>query len=84
MRLTVDIIFHNRNTRYKRDNDIPYLLSECDVKEMTFFNIDAISPYVDDDDLEYTSIFIGKHEFQCILPIDELKPLIDAQLDAAS
>lgn len=75
--LELDIFFHTKQTRVKHNNDLDYLLSECDIRVMTFINIDTFSPYFDDDGSEYSQITSGGLSWHCMLTYDELKEKVD-------
>lgn len=75
-----DIVFDNDKTSYKKENELDYALTECDVRTMTFYRIDAISPFIDDDEYktEYSYIHTSGDKFICVLTYDELKQALKA------
>lgn len=72
--IDLPILHHSDSTNSFKDLGIEYPLSECEIREITFYHINAISPYYDTkEDFEYTSIHTNNTEFICTLPIDKVK-----------
>jgi len=64
--VTLPIYFHTNDTTSLRELGIAYKLSDCEIRQMEFFTIGAISDYVDDSiDEKLTSIFTNGYEFIC-------------------
>lgn len=67
------IFFHTSNTSTLKDLDIDYDLSDCEVRDIIFFNIDAICEYCEENtNRKFTSIFAGGNEFICVLQQDKV------------
>jgi len=49
MILEIDIFFHTDTTSTLKDLDINYPLSDCETRKVTFYSIDAIGVFIDDD-----------------------------------
>ena len=65
---TLPIYFHTNDTSSLKELGIEYKLSDCQIREIDFFNIGAISDYIDDSIEEsLTSIFSNGFEFICVL-----------------
>ncbi len=74
--LELDILFHTDETERLKEANLDYKLSDCDVKKITFYHINAIAPYQDDSLGELSSVFSNGGEFICILTYNELKTII--------
>ena len=72
--IALPILHHSDSTNSFKDLGIEYPLSECEIREVIFYHINAISPYYDTiEDNEYTNIHSNNTEFLCTLPIDNVK-----------
>lgn len=80
--LEIEVFFHTDQTTSLRDLDIQYNLSDCDVRKVTFYRIDAIGIFIDDDadKSEYSSIYSSGNTFNCPLKYAELKKLVEDNL----
>lgn len=76
--IELDIIYNTDATTAKRKAGIEFLLSECDVKPVTFYRIDAISELIDEDDSEYSNIYVGGEVWNCVLKYEDLKEKLAA------
>lgn len=75
--IELDIIYDTPKTLEKEKCDIKYPLTECDIRSVTFYNIDAIGIYTDDvDQSEYSKIYVGGENWVCALPYNELKQVL--------
>lgn len=63
MILKLEIFFNTEETSTLRNVGVDYTLRHCTKREMTFYNVNAISPYVDDDGEEYCTIHANGDEF---------------------
>lgn len=68
--LELDILFHNESTEVQNSIGIDYSLQDCDIRKVTFFHIDAVTPYIDNN-IEYSSIFSSGQVFTCVLTYRE-------------
>lgn len=61
--------------------DIDYPIEDCSVREVTFYRIDSIAPYSDEENktFPYTTISSGGDVSICQLPIKEVEKIIDIQ-----
>ena len=75
MELELPIFHHSDNTISLKDMGIDYSLSDCEVKPITFYNINAISVYIDGEN-EYCSIHCNNLEYICPQTHREVKSLI--------
>ena len=79
MKLTLPIFFNSEKVRVAKDTGIDYNLKDCIINHVTFFNINAISPYLQDDKLtQYTIIYAYNVEFVCKLHPLKVEDLINA------
>lgn len=75
------ISFYTPEQIQARKIDIEVKVDSCEFEIMTFFTIDAIAPF-HEDDREYTSIFSGSKEFICPLPIEDVRKHIINTLES--
>lgn len=80
MKLVIPAYFHTDETAIKRDTDIPFLLSECEVRKITMYSPPTIAKGKDDDGTEYSLVYTNGHTFESPLKVDELDELIMNQL----
>jgi hypothetical protein len=74
--LKLPILHHTDNTTQMRDIGVDYDLADCQVKEISFLNIDAISEYIDGDD-KYSCIHVNDNEYICTFTYSKLIKLIE-------
>ena len=60
--LELEIFFHSEETATLRKLEVDYDLSDCETRKMTFYKINAVSPYLDGDN-EFCSIHSNGSEF---------------------
>jgi hypothetical protein len=77
--IKLPIFFHTDNTSTLKDVGVEYPLTECDIRELTFYHIGAIGEHHDGDD-RYTSIFCDGYEFVCTLKINVVEQMIYEKL----
>lgn len=75
MQIELPILCHDTTSSSLQELGIKYNLSECDVKPMTFYSIDSVTPYKDGD-FEGTHIFSGNTIFICPIQYDKVKTLV--------
>ena len=78
MKLKLPIFFHNDTTEAKDKMGLGHSLSDCDIREVVFYKIDALSPHYEDGN-SYTEIFTSKDSFICPYTIEKIEQLIDEQ-----
>lgn len=80
--LKLPIFCHNDETLNLKDGGVDYPLTECDVRTVIFYHIDALSPYLDEDDnnKEYCSIHTNDTEYISTLSVKEVQELLEAHL----
>lgn len=74
--VTLPIFIHTDETASLNSLGIAVDIVECEVREMVFFNINAISAYTDDRyDLPspFSEVHANGSEYICALSIDKLK-----------
>ena len=54
-------------------------VTNCEIKLVTFFNINAIGSAKEDDGFEYSLIYTGDESFACTYTYEELKALLNPQ-----
>lgn len=74
-RIELPILHHNDSTSLLKDIGVEYSLEQCEVRDMIFYHINAISPYYDNDK-EYTNIHTNGSEYICPLKIEQVRKVI--------
>jgi len=80
MKLIIPVYFHTDETATKRDAELPYLLSECEIRNITLYSPPTISVGKDDDGTEFGLVYTNGHLFESPLTVKELDGLIMNQL----
>ena len=68
MNITLPILHHNNRTASLKDLEVTYELADCSVKSVTFYSINAISPFKD----SHSTIYVGDRDFVCTMTYGEL------------
>mgnify|MGYP000278841444 FL=1 len=74
--VTLPIFIHTDETASLKSLGIAIDIAECEVREMVFFNINAISAYTDDRyDLPspFSEVHANGSDYICAMSIDKLK-----------
>jgi len=79
MKITLPILFNTYKLQSLQDADINYDLRECEVRNMTFYNIDAIADYFEND-IEYSQIYYCNTSVYCTLKKSEVEKMIDKEI----
>lgn len=85
--IELSIFHHSELTDKAEAMDILLPLKEYTTRPMTFYNIDAIAPFIDYEDPdqpEYTKVFSGGEEFTCIDSYNTLKNKINEKRELQS
>jgi len=69
--ITIDIFHHSTNTTQLDSVGIDYKLTDCDLRPVTFYNIEAISSHIEDG-TNYGSIHCNGREFIASISYPEL------------
>ena len=80
MKLIIPVYFHTDETAIKRDTDTPFLLSECEIRDLILYSPPTIAKGIDDDGSEYGIVYTNGHTFESPLKVKELDGLIINQL----
>lgn len=75
MKVKLPILFETEETQTLKDVGIEPSLEDNEINIITFYNINAISKYMEDDD--YTNIYSNGMCFICNLRLDEVEEIID-------
>jgi len=71
--IELPILHHSDTTNTFKNIGVDYNLSFCEVRNMIFYHINAISPYIDEETgIEYTNIHTNGIEYICTDKIDDL------------
>lgn len=73
-KVKLPIFFLNKTTELKEATGIEYDLDENDVRDILFFNIEAISEYSNDD--RYSTIYACGTSFVCAWPMNKLEKVL--------
>lgn len=78
MKLEVTILFNSENDRQLKDLGIEpgTTIKDCEKREMTFYNVDNISPYREDGEW-YCCISSGNQEYITLMSYEEIKKMIE-------
>jgi hypothetical protein len=71
MNITLDIFHHSTKTTQFKDLEIDYKLTDCELRPVTFYTIDAISQH-EEDGKTYGTIHCNGREFIASLSYGEL------------
>lgn len=76
--LNLNILFNTDDTDKLSLLDLNVKLKDCEVREMTFYRIDAISPHFEGDENinQYCMIHSNADEFICVDTYDNVKQKI--------
>jgi len=83
MKITLPILFNTNSTQSLQDADIDFDLRECEIRNMTFYNIDAIADYFEND-IEYSQIYYCNTSVYCTLKKNEVERMIDGKMKSIS
>ena len=75
--LRLPTLHHTEESARAQKMGIESPLSSCEVKEIIFYHVDAISPYTDTDGTEYSSIHTNGSEYLIDMPLDQLEQEIN-------
>lgn len=83
MEIELPILYNNDDTAELAKLEIDMVLSLNDVREVTFYNIDAIAYHFDDmeNDKEYCRIFSSGEQFICNMKYNEVKERIRQKMN---
>jgi len=79
MRIKLPICFYNDETSQLSDAGIEYDLSDGDVRDVIFYSISVIAPYLYMGK-NWTTVYAGGETFICQLPMREVDKLINRQI----
>lgn len=75
MELEPPIYHYGDDTIKLAELDVEVSLDHLDIKEITFYNIDAVGSYTEDD-VDYGVVFVVGKEFLCPLTYEQLKDVV--------
>lgn len=76
MKIKLPIFFQNDHTRQMAELDLPWSFANCDVRDVIFYEITAISPFEEDGE-QFTDVWSGNFFFTCQLPLHIVEQQID-------
>ena len=74
--IELDVFFHSDESYALKSCGVDYSLDSCDTRKMTFYQINAISPYLEDGQ-EYSSIHTNGAEYIATIKYGELKKMLN-------
>lgn len=77
--IQLNVFHHSDETSTFKDVGMDYKLSDCEVRPIIFYNINAISPYIIDES-EHCAIHTNNSEYICVLSFSEVAKLIENNL----
>ena len=76
--ITLPILFNTDVTKDLSDCDIEFKLTECEVREVHFFNIDVVLPHWEDN-IEYSEVYVSGKQFYSTLANGYILDMVDEQ-----
>lgn len=80
MKIKLPILFNTDTTQNLQNVNIEFDLRECEIKQMTFYQINCTAQYFEND-IEYSQIYSNGMSFYCSLKMSEVELIIDKQLN---
>ena len=56
-------------------------VANCEIRTLTFYNINAIGPAEEDDGFKFSLIYLGGDSFSCVHTYEVLKELLNPKQD---
>lgn len=78
MEIELEVFFHSEDTLQKKNAGMEYSVLECDARKRTFYVIESISPYFDDESETWLCSIIsaGTEYIAATKSYEEIKQLI--------
>lgn len=71
--IELPILHHNDTTSTFKNIGVDYDLGLCEIRNVIFYHINAISPYIDEQTgVEYTNIHTNGSEYICSYKMDDV------------
>jgi hypothetical protein len=74
--VTLPIFHHTDTTAQMKELDIDYRIGDCEVKNGTFYIINAVFPFIDDDGSEYAEVVSGENTYIVNMTADQTNQMI--------
>jgi hypothetical protein len=71
MNITLPILHHSNTTATLKELALEYSYADCDTRQVTFYTINAISPFTDEG-VNFSSIHSNGTEYICTFSYGEL------------
>lgn len=75
MILKLPIYHHTDGTRALKGLGLDYQIEDCDIRPITFYHINAVSPYFDNGK-EYSSVHTNDSEYTCPMTYKDIQEAI--------
>lgn len=79
MKVTLPILCLSEGCMNLLDLEMDYCLKDCDVRDMIFWTVNSISPYIEDG-RTYTAVHSNGSMYLCPINIREVEKMIDREL----
>ena len=77
--IELPIYFNTDETDNLLKMGMDYHIKNCEIRILTFFQISAIGPAIEDDGFKYSLIYTSADSFSCVHTYEELKTLLNPQ-----
>lgn len=79
--LELPIFFMNERISSLENAGIDYNVRESDIREVTFYSINAVSQYIENfEPSEFTNIYVDGDLFVCAWPVEDVKRKISLHI----
>jgi hypothetical protein len=76
MKIKLPILFNTDSLQILDNADIDFDLRECEVRPIVFYQISAITSYIENE-IEYSQIYSNGTSFYCSLKMNEVERMIE-------
>lgn len=76
MKIKLPVFYHTEETANEFELGVKYNITDCEIREVIFYDISAIAPYIKDEE-EYCTIHTPSGSFIARRLITEVEKLID-------
>jgi ABC-type Zn uptake system ZnuABC Zn-binding protein ZnuA len=80
MKIKLPILFNTDSTQSLQNADVDFDLRLCEVRNITFYEINAVTQYFENE-IEYSQIYANGMSFYSTLTIKEVENIIENQLN---
>lgn len=77
--ITIPIYHHTKDTESLKSLGIGYSIQDCEKRNITFYNINAVATYIDDEGIEYANIHTDGSQYISPMTAKKVNELIQAK-----